>query len=74
MSDPVCFCNPPCGLPPCAECNEDHGGLKLEGMDLCRDCWQDEMFNRIAEHEKQHPGSLEKRLQELGELFGRRKS
>lgn len=45
MSDPVydhprapCSC-PVCYLPPCAECQEDHGGLDFRGRRLCRDCW-----------------------------------
>lgn len=46
----ACDClNWSCGLPPCAECGEDHGGLERQGRRLCRDCWQDEMMNAIAE-------------------------
>lgn len=74
MGDPVCYCNPPCGLPPCAECNEDHGGLRLEGRGLCRDCWQEATWKRIAEHEEKHPGSLARRLEELGRLLSERKA
>ena len=33
----ACSCKPWCGLPPCRECNDDHGGI--DG--LCRDCWQE---------------------------------
>ena len=54
-----------CGLPPCAECNEDHGGLERNDRRLCRDCWQDEAMNAIAAHEKANPGVLKKRVDEL---------
>lgn len=35
----VCGCKPPCGLPPCTTCGEDHGGHDHGGgIHLCRDC------------------------------------
>jgi hypothetical protein len=36
---PACSCRPHCGLPPCTECGEDHGGHDHgNGVHLCRDC------------------------------------
>lgn len=45
MSDQqqVCDCDPWCGLPPCDECGEDHGGNELNGRHLCRDCEIEEL-------------------------------
>lgn len=38
MACPRCFCNPPCGFPPCEECDEDHGSSTFGTRRVCRDC------------------------------------
>ena len=70
MSDKPCGCRD-CPFPVCKGCNEDHGSCPGE---LCRDCYHDEIFRRIDEHEKAHPGSLEKRLAELVQMFDAKKA
>lgn len=60
-----------CGLPACEGCGEDHGGTEYEGQHLCRDCFQDAAWKRIADYEERNPGSLERRL---AELFGSKKA
>lgn len=59
-----------CGLPPCDECGEDHGGIDMGDRRLCRDCHLDHMMKRIWEAERRDPGSLDRRI---AEVFGPRK-
>jgi hypothetical protein len=68
MIDKPCGCND-CPWPTCA-CGEDHGSCP---GGLCRDCFHDSLFKRIANHEAANPGALEKRVEELAKVFGSKK-